>query len=390
MGAGHTSRHRVEAALMHQEPDRVPMSMTITEIPYLRLREHIGLPPDEELRPNRFGEVEPAIDLLETLGFDTASLKLRQPDVNIAPGALPDGTVFDEWGVGRKRIDLPNGAFLLEVTYSPFEGMHPDEIDLDAYPWPDPADPGRVSGLREDARQKFEQTELAYIGRFGGTIMEMAAFLRGYETWMMDLILFPDFARALMNRIADIQIAMDEAGIREAGQYLSIFKLSGEDLGMQDRPLFSNQVWQEVLRPILSRRWNAARQALDKYGGNHVHLMLHSDGAIRSFIPDLIEDGIQVLDPIQTGCIGMGVESLEEDFGDDLTFHGGIDAQLILPFGTPKSVADEVKRVIFAMGQGGGLILGPVHNVQPDVPPENLVAMCQAVREFGRYPLKFC
>jgi uroporphyrinogen decarboxylase len=383
-----TSRRRVEAALNHQLPDRVPLSMTITEIPYLKLRDFIGLPPDEGINPNRFGEVEPAIDLLEVLGLDTASIKLRSPDKNITQPPLSDGTIFDEWGVGRKRIDLPNGAFLLEVTYSPFEGLHPDEIDLGAYPWPDPDDPGRVSGLREDARQKFEQTELAYIGRFGGTIMEMAAFLRGYETWMMDLILFPDFARALMNRIADIQIAMDEAGIREAGRYLSIFKLSGEDLGMQDRPLFSKQVWQEVLRPILSRRWRAARQALDKYDSDHVHLMLHSDGAIRSFIPDLIADGIQVLDPIQTGCAGMEIEGLTFDFGDDLTFHGGIDSQRILPFGTPKSVADEVKRVIFSMGQGGGLILGPIHNVQPDVPPENLVAMCQAVREFGRYPLK--
>ena len=96
MGAGHTSRKRVEAALNHQEPDRVPMSMTITEIPYLRLREHIGLPPDDGLRPNRFGEVEPAVDLLEALGFDTATIKLRPPEINIAPGALPDGTVFDD------------------------------------------------------------------------------------------------------------------------------------------------------------------------------------------------------------------------------------------------------------------------------------------------------
>jgi uroporphyrinogen decarboxylase len=361
--------------------------MTITEVPYVRLREYIGLPPDEQMHPNRFGEVEPGFDLLEALGFDTASVKLRGPEVNIAPSALPDGTVFDEWGVGRKRIDLADGAFLLEVTHSPFEGLHPDEIDLDAYPWPDPADPGRVAGLAEDAREKYEKTQLAYIGRFGGTIMEMATFLRGYETWMMDLALCPDFARTLMNRIADIQIALDEAGIREAGQYLSIFKVSGEDLGMQDRPLFSQRTWQEILRPILSRRWRAARSALDRYGASHVKLMLHSDGAIRSFIPDLIADGVEVLDPIQTGCSGMDVAALKQDFGADLVFHGGVDAQRVLPFGTPAEVTVEVKRVIGVMGQGGGLILGPVHNVQPDVPPENLVALCQAVQDFGGYPL---
>jgi uroporphyrinogen decarboxylase len=361
--------------------------MSITEVPYVRLREFIGLPADEGMRPNRFGEVEPGLDLLEALGIDTASIKLRAPDVNIAPSVLSDGTVFDEWGVGRKRIDLADGSFLLEVCHSPFEGLHPDEIDLDAYSWPNPADPGRVRGLAEDARKKVENTQLAYIGRFGGTIIEMATFLRGYETWMMDLVLYPDFARSLMDRIADIQIALDEAGIREAGRYLSIFKLSGEDLGMQDRPMFSQKVWQEILRPILSRRWQAARQALDKYDGGHVKLMLHSDGAIRGFIPDLIADGVEVLDPIQTGCAGMDVSGLKRDFGADLVFHGGIDTQQVLPFGSPEDVTAEVQRVIRAMGPGGGLILGPVHNVQPDVPPENLAAMCQAVKAFGCYPL---
>jgi len=388
MTSAWTSRQRVEAALNHREPDRVPLSMTITEIPYVRLREYLGLPLDAGMHPNRFGEVEPGTDLLLELGFDTASIKLRAPKVNITPPPRADGTVFDEWGVGRKRIELDRGAFLLEVNHSPFEGLHPEEIDLDAYPWPDPADPGRIMGLSRDTQKTYESTELALIGRFGGTIMEQATFLRGYQDWMMDLVLYPDFARALMNRIADIQIAMDEAGIREAGGYLSIFKASGEDLGMQDRPMFSQSVWQHVLRPILRRRLQAARQALDRYDAAHVKLMLHSDGAIRPFIPDLIADGVQVLDPIQTRCAGMEVAGLKRDFGAGLVFHGAIDAQHILPFASPKEVESETIRVMRALGPGGGLILGPVHNVQPDVPPENLAAMCGAVKKFGQYPLK--
>ena len=386
MTAAWNSRSRVEAALNHQESDRVPLSITITEIPYLRLREHLGLPPDADMRPNRFGEVTPEIDLLQALGFDTASIKLRGPETNISPQPLAGGTVFDEWGVGRKRVDLGAGAFLLEVTHSPLSGLDPKDIDLDSYPWPDPADRGRIADLAQDAQKKVQTTDLALIGRFGGTIIEQATFLRGYQEWMMDLVLYPDFARALMNRIADIQIALDEVGIREAGQYLSIFKASGEDLGMQDRALFSPAVWQELLRPILSRRWKAARNALDQFGGSHVKLMLHSDGAIREFIPDLIEDGIQVLDPIQTSCQGMEPEDLQREFGEDLVFHGAIDAQKILPFGTPAEVKAEVIRIIETLGQGGGLILGPVHNVQPDVPPENLAAMCQAVLEYGGPP----
>jgi uroporphyrinogen decarboxylase len=362
--------------------------MTITQVPYVRLRAALGLPPDKDMRPNRFGEVEPSVDLLQALGFDTASIKIHSPRVNIAPPPLPDGTIFDEWGVGRQRVELDGGAFLLEVTHSPFEGIHPEEIDLDAYPWPDPADPGRTFGLSQEAQFLSESSDLALIGRFGGTIMEQAAFLRGYEDWMIDLVLYPDFARALMNRVADIQIALDEAGIWEAGGYLSIFKASGEDLGMQDRPLFSQKVWQQVVRPILRRRWQAARRALDQSDATHVKLMLHSDGAIREFIPDLVADGIQVLDPIQTGCSGMEVDTLGRDFGSRLVFHGGIDSQKVLPFGSPAEVEAEVQKVIRALGPGGGLILGPVHNIQPDVPPENLIAMCEAVQKFGKYPLR--
>jgi len=381
------SRSRVTAALNHQEPDRVPLSMTITEIPYLRLREHLGLPSDDQARPNRFGEVQPRFDLLERLGFDTISLKLSPPHHSTAPPPLADGTVFDEWGVGRKRIEFEDGSFLLEVTHSPLDGLPPEEIDLDAYPWPDPSDPGRIEGLQDRAQNLYDNTEFALIGRFGGTILEQASFLRGFESWLIDLVSYPDFARALLNRIADIQIELDRSGIQETGNYLTIYKASGDDLGMQDRALFSNQVWQSVLRPVLSRRWKAARQALDQQGADRVKLMFHSDGAIRPFVPDLIEDGVQVLDPIQTRSQGMEVAALKADFGRDLVFHGAIDTQQVLPFGSPEDVKRETLKVIRKLGRGGGLLLGPSHNVQPDVPPENLVALCQTAREFGRYPL---
>ena len=381
------SRKRVEAALKHQEPDRVPLSMTITEIPYLRLRDYLGLPADRGLKPNRFGEVTPGFDVLERLGFDTISLKLSSPLKDISPPTAPDGTIYDEWGVGRRRIDLEGGGFLLEVCDSPLDDLHPDQINLDDYPWPDPLDPGRTADLAERAQDLFDNTDLALIGRFGGTIMEQAAFLRGYESWMIDLVSYPEFSRTLMNRIADIQIMLDKAGIQKAGKYLSIFKASGDDLGMQDRPLFSEQVWQETLRPILSRRWKAARAALDQADAGHVKMMFHSDGAIRTFIPDLIQDGIDVLDPIQKHCPGMEFEQLKADFGSQLVFHGGVDTQQTLPFGNVDQVRRETKRTLQALGPGGGLIIGPAHNVQPDVPPENLVAMCKTVLDHGRYPI---
>lgn len=384
MTSAWTSRRRVETALAHREPDRVPMDLTLTVRPYVCLREYLGLPPEENLKVSAFTEVRPAPDVLRALGVDVTYVQLRGPAHWNPPPPLPDATVWDEWGVGRRRVDLPGGAYLNEVFHSPLKDA--TLADLDDYPWPDPHDPGRIAGLEDEARRLYEETDLAIMGRFGGTLLEQAGYLRGWERWLMDLVANPRFAHALLDKLAAIQIAMDEAGLRVAGRYLSIFKVSGEDLGMQDRPLFSMKVWRDVARPALERRWRAARAALNRYAP-HVRLMLHSDGAIRPFLPDLIECGLEVLDPIQGHCAGMDLYALKRDFGDRLTFHGAVDTQEILPFGTEAEVEAEVIRCLDALGHGGGYILAPVHNVQADVPPQNLVAMCHAVHAHGRYPL---
>lgn len=378
-----TSRKRVETALAFKEPDRVPVDLPITLVAYRRLREYLGLPEEKDIKANSFYEVNPSPDMLDLLGIDMVSIKLRKPQQWSPPPPLPDGTEFDAWGVGRKQIDLPHGGHLKEVSHSPLAGLDADEIDLDAYPWPDPGDPGFTAGLEEEARRLYEGTDLALLGRFGGTIMETASYMRGFEQWLMDLVLYPDYSREFLERIADIQIALDEAGIRSAGRYLTVFKVSGEDLGMQDRPLFSMKTWQEIIRPVLEKRWKAARSALDRYSAAHVKIMLHSDGAIRPFIPDIIDAGVDVLDPIQAYCPGMELEGLKRDFGDRLAFHGGVDIQSILPFGTEDDVEQETRRVIDILGRGGGLILAPSHFIQADVPPENIAAMYRAAGSFS-------
>lgn len=379
-----TPRSRVEAAITHQEPDRVPTNLTITETPYRRLCEALGHTPSPDLSVSSFKEVQPEPAILRALGVDIVSVKLKRPTGWKPPDPDPDGTSYDEWGVGRKSVELIGGSSLSEVSHSPM--ADPDLEAIYSYPWPDPDDPGRTAGLEEEVRGLYETSEFAILGRFGGTILEQAAYLRGWEEWLIDLSARPEFARALMERIADIQITLDEIGIRTVGKYLSIFKLSGEDLGMQDRPLFSMEMWRSLVRPVLERRWRAAREALDRHAP-HVKLMLHSDGAIRPFIPDLIECGIDILDPIQPRCPGMELEGLKQDFGDELVFHGAIDTQEVLPASSEQGVVEHVRQCIGALGAGGGYILAPVHNVQPDVPPENLIATFSAAREFGRYPI---
>ena len=385
MVGGWTSRKRVEAALHHKEPDRVPLDLSITLNAYINLREYLGLHKEENVSADRFFEVRPSHDLLEALGVDMTFVRLRGSKSWTPPPPLEDGTVLDAWGIGRKLIELPDGSYLNEVSSCPLEGLDPSDIDLDDYPWPNPYDPGFTDGLEEEARTLYEKTDLALMGRFGGPVMEMGTYLRGFEGWLMDLILYPDFTRDLLNRIADIQIALDEAGIKAAGKYLSVFKLSGEDLGTQTSTLFSYKIWEEIIYPVLAKRWRAARKALDKYDASHVKMMLHSDGAFRPFIPDIIKAGVEVLDPIQKVCPGMELEGLKKDFGDQLVFHGSVDTQYYLPRGSVEEVERETKYCIDALGKGGGLILGPSHFIQPDVPPENVAAMYKTAREYGKY-----
>jgi uroporphyrinogen decarboxylase len=375
-----TSRKRVEAALNHEISDRVPLDLNITLNAYIALRDHLGLPPEKEVIADRFFEVRPSFDLLDALGVDITYVKLRGSRSWSPPPPQPDGTILDAWGVGRKLIELPDGSFLNEVVHCPLEGLDPDEIALDDYPWPDPSDPGFTAGLEEEAKRLYQETDYALMGRFGGPIMEIGTYLRGFEGWLMDLILHPEFARDLLNRIADIQIILDEAGIKAAGKYLSIFKVSGEDLGTQTNTLFSYQVWEDIIYPILARRWKSAREALDTYDASHVKLMLHSDGAFRPFIPDIIKAGVDILDPIQKVCPGMDLEGLKRDFGDQLVFHGSVDTQYYLPRGSVDEVRQETKYCIDTLGKGGGLILGPSHFIQPDVPPENIEAMYATAR----------
>jgi uroporphyrinogen decarboxylase len=387
VNTGWTSRRRVEAALNHLEPDRVPLDLPITLEAYISLRERLGLPPEKTIQADRFFEVRPSFDILQNLGIDMTFVRLRRPHNWTTPPPMPDGTQVDEWGVGRTRVDLPTGSALFEVTSSPWKDLNPSDIDIDDYPWPDPSSPGYTDGLEEESRKIFEETDLAIIGRFGGPILEIGAYLRGYQQWMMDLVMFPDFSRRVLDRIADIQIHLDESGIRAAGIYLSILKVSGEDLGMQDRPLFSMKVWKTVLLPVLERRWRAASEAIKNFAP-HVKTMLHSDGSIRPFIPDIIRCGINLLDPVQGICQGMELGGLKRDFGDRLSFHGGVDTQHLLPFGAVADVEQGVLHCIQSLGQGGSLILAPSHFIQSDVPPENIVALYRAAHKYGKYPLR--
>jgi uroporphyrinogen decarboxylase len=378
-----TSRERVMTTLEHREPDRVPMSMSITIDAYTNLKRYMGIEVEEKLKPGRWTEVPIHPQVAQKFGLDVIWLPMgkahKKPRQSTDPNKWYDG-----WGIEWTKIPLPGGGYYNEMTGPPLKDA--TIADLEDYPWPDPYDPGLVEGLRENFRHIHEDTEFAIMTKFGGAIFEQAWYLRGMEQFLMDLIKNQDFVTTLFEKIFKVQKGLDEAGLEAAGEYVDILRLSGEDLGTQEAPLISLQLFRRLVRPFLEKLWGFAKQKLHEKNPR-AKIMLHSCGAVQPFIADWIDMGLDMLDPVQPLARGMDPFELKAKFGDKLSFHGAIDAQQTLPFGTPEEVRQETRRCIKALAPGGGYILAPVHNVQRDVSPENLMAMRDAVEEFGYYPL---
>ena len=378
-----TSRQRVVAAIEHRRPDRVPIDFNPVPDFYLKLKDYLGLEIEEDLKVGFMEEAIPHPKVLDALGADIISVKLGSVKTARSVPAGAD-MVTDSWGVGLKRVFQGGGGSYLEPVYHPLAGATID--DLAKYPWPDPYAPGRGEGALATAKRLYEDTELALVGRFGGPIVQTAIYMMGFQRWLECSAYEVEFAGVLLDKITDIAIAMDRVGLEAAAKYLQIFKVSGDDFGMQTGPLYSPVTFGELILPRLRRRWRAAREYLDEVNPA-VQLMFHSCGGIRRYIGDLIDIGMQILDPVQPLAAGMDSAELKDEFGDRITFHGGVDEQHVLPFGTSEDVVAEVRRRLLAFGPGGGYILAPSHYVQADTPPANIVAMCRAARKFGRYPI---
>jgi uroporphyrinogen decarboxylase len=182
-----------------------------------------------------------------------------------------------------------------------------------------------------------------------------------------------------MDQLAEANIRRFERYAATVGQHVHVVQFE-DDLGMQDRPLLRPDLYREVVKPYHEKLFRFAKSRCDAY------LLLHTDGAVSPFIPDFIDMGVDILNPVQVSAAGMDTKALKREFGRDITFWGGgCDSQHVLPFGTPQEVADEVKRRIDDLAPGGGFVFGPIHNVQAGVPPENVVAMFRTAREHGVY-----
>lgn len=378
-----TSRERVLRTLNHQEPDRVPFNLNLTADIYHRLRDHLRLPVEPDKKMNMWTVVSSSLDLIEAMQVDICYVKLGAP-TNWRADQRDDDVILDEWGIGYRKVKHL-GGYYFEMVSHPLANATLN--DIDDYPWPDPYDLGRTVGLREQVEFIRRETDKAIMAKFTTPIWEQALYLRGLEQWMMDLVLNPEIACAILDKACMIAIGLADTGLEEVGDQVDILRLSGEDLGTQMNPMISQKMYDKFVMPRFKRLWCFAKEKLSQKnrGGK---LMLHSCGNVRSFIPSWIELGLDVLDPIQPRARGMEPEALKRDFGRQLVFHGGIDIQHTLPFGTPEEVAAEVRRYIKILGPGGGYIVAPAHNIQNDVPPANLVAMRDVVISDGIYPIR--
>jgi len=236
-------------------------------------------------------------------------------------------------------------------------------------------------------RDVRENTDFAIMTKIGGAVFELATYMRGMEEWYMDLAANPEFANKVMSKIAEIQAQRDINALKMVGKYIDVLRLSGEDMGSQQGPLISLRMFRKLVAPHLQKVWSVAKEHLLAQNPR-AKVMLHSCGSVKPFMKDWVEMGIDVLDPVQVSAKGMDTAELKAHIGDRLSFHGAIDTQQALPFGAPEDVRQEVRQRIKDLAPGGGYLLAPIHNVQGDVPPENLIAMRDAVEEFGYYPIE--
>ena len=285
----------------------------------------------------------------------------------------------DEWGL---HYEFPKaGGLYYSLTASPMPGemMEPDAVD--SHPWPNPRRPERLAGLREQAERFRAQGKLVVLKGYCAGLVEMAERMRGMENFLCDLLIDPTGAVRLMRKVLELKLAFWDMALAELGDVVDVV-MEADDYGTQDSQLVPPKTFRELVKPLLAELMAFLRGRL----GADQFVLFHSCGNVRELIPDFIEMGIDILNPVHITATGMEPVALKRDFGNDIVFWGGgVDTQGVLPRGTPDQVRDDVRRNIEALAPGGGYVFNTVHNIQADVPPDNLVAMRDALREFGAY-----
>ncbi len=376
MSASMTHRERVLTALRHEQPDRVPLELgstidsSIVMAAYERLKAHLGVTAPNVIINQMMQTAKVDEPVLQALDIDVRAVLPGPPDRG-GDVFFPDGSYRDEWGVVRVRSA---GGIYYDQLQFPLAGDISLQ-DILNYPWPDPTDEGRVRGLKEQARHITQELGCAAVLNLPSAFVHQSQYLRGFADWYMDLAANHKLAEALFDAILEVRLAICEKQLREVGQEVDVL-LGSDDLGLQNGLMMSPETYRKLIKPRHKRYFDLMHQL------SPAKVLFHTCGSVVDIIDDLIEIGVDILNPVQVTAKGMDPARLKARYGDRLSFWGAIDTQHVLPHGSVEDVKREVELRIEQLGRGGGYVLGAVHNIQPDVPVENILAMFEHARTY--------
>ena len=364
----------------HEEPERLPIfwggsNSSIVPSHYDTLCKHLGFTAYNN-GAGDFGVINLQSELKERFHSDVELLLIGAPHrMSLADGITQDGM----WGFFMKDV---GGFRTFPDQIAPLRQAKTID-DIEAHPiWPDPDDPIYYRGQREKA-QALHNSGKIVLGEasYASAPFFIYPWLRGVDQWMMDSRLNPDLYRHLAQKITALSAQILERWLEQVGPYLDVLCFY-DDIAMQTGPMVSLDYYRQWILPYEKQLTDIAKKM------TRAKLSIHCCGSCYDLIPGFLEVGYEILNPVQTRAKNMDAWRLKQDYGDQLTFYGGVDVQRLLPFGTVDEVRQGVKEVIKTLGTGGGLLFATSHNIEPDTPIENVVAMFDTAYEYGRYPLK--
>ena len=386
----YTSYQRTKTALEHKEPDRVPFDLGGTMVTGInvnslkKLRILLGLAGEPEIKDKITQMAETGDDVSEMLKIDVRNVSPNPPS---QPGlsenlGLQAGfyRLIDEFGIGWQ---MPvEGGHYYDLYHYPLSNAQTVK-DIENYPWPDPLDPARYVDLKPEAdRIVFDKKQAYVLGRMSAGMWETGMWMTGYEKFFIDMVSNQKLVQAIMEKLLEIKMAYWEKALQTVGKNVLVIS-TADDLGAQKSLLVSLDLYKKLIWPYHKKLF----EFIKKKAKSKVYIFFHNDGAIYETIPLLIEAGVDILNPWQVNCSGMeSTKKFKQEFGKHLTIWGGsCDTQHVLPFGTVDQVRDETRRRIDDLAPGGGFIFAPIHVIQGEVPPENILAWWETLQEYGVY-----
>lgn len=371
------SRDRVLAALNHQETDRVPIdlgstnSSSVNVVAYTHLVDFLKYThksPEVLLYPQ---VVIPSEFILKLFSVDTRPLRIGQ---NLNFGENQQEEIYkDEWGVIRGK---PENSYYYDILVSPLAGQI-EVKNIEKYPFPNPDDDNLYNGLRIKAKKLHEETNYSIVFSLYGSIILQTQYLRGFNDWFIDILANKKVFNAIQEKVFEVVYKVAENSLKEVAEYVDIVYIT-DDLASQEGLLFDPKLYRSMIKP-------KHRKIIDLIKSkSNAKVLMHACGSIVEVIPDFIDMGVDAINPLQLTAKGMDPTFLKRKFGKNISFWGGIDTHNILPHGSRKQVKSEVIEKIDILSKNGGYVIAPNHNIQADVPPENIIEMYKVASTYNK------